>query len=111
MSEYCPLCQKYLLEINGFFMCPQRVHFSSGYQRSHFEKSKGMSTTTWCFPPYLVINNMEKNISKVMITRSFETILKRARPVWDDLFQTEELIKPGDVEKLKKRIKNLVIFS
>ena len=111
MNDYCPLCNKYLLRIDSFLMCPTRVHFSSGYQRSHFETSSGTTnTSTWCLPPFLVINDLEKNISQVMITKSFENEAKRARPVWESFFQTE-LIAPGDTERLKKRLKNLVIFS
>lgn len=112
MNGYCPLCNKYLIHVDGL-VCPTRVHFSNGYQRSHFELGDagyGGNTNTWCFPPFLVINNLEKNISQVMITKHFESSDKRARPIWEHLFQTE-LIAPGDVEKLKKRIKVLTIFS
>lgn len=112
MNQYCPLCKSYLLDIGGLKMCRQRVHFSNGYQRSHFEKHGGENRSTWCLPPYLIINDEEKKISKVMITKSYEINPghPHPEPIWEDLFQTE-LIAPGDVERLKKRIKALVIFS
>jgi hypothetical protein len=108
MNGYCPLCKKYLIYVDGL-VCPTRVHFGNGYQRSHFEQDAN-NTSTWCFPPFLVINNLDKNISQVMITKHFEGPNKRARPIWEHLFETE-LIAPGDVERLKKRIKLLTIFS
>lgn len=117
----CPLCNKYLLEIENAdvsgasdasdYICQTRIKFDGITTLPHYEcrVSNAKTEVCWYIPPYQIIageNETVVNIADKAFSGKFYS-----KPTFKHVFTIPEKIHPDEPEKLLKRIKLLTLFS